>query len=405
MQPGFDTSPPAGWSALARRVVTLCFVLNMVDGVDVLLLSYVAPAIGEDWRLPATALGIVFSAGLAGMAIGGLLVAPLGDRFGRRRLILASLLMMSLGMAACAVATGVGTLIAARMLVGTGIGTALACMAALASEYAPPRGRNFAVGLIQAGYPIGATATGFIAAWALGVTHWSSLFVAGAALSLVLLPVLALGLPESTALPATRDIPTSPASVLRDLLAPSRRRDTLLLWVAVFSAFMTLYFIVSWIPRLAIEAGLDMRNGIYAGAIYNIGAFVGTAGLAWLAGRLKLKRLITGFLLGAAVLLVAFGALRLPVAAELLLAFALGVALQGGFNGLYPLATALYPVERRSAGLGWAMGIGRAGAVIGPLLGGYILSRDVPLVGLFAVFALPVIVSALCAKGIRAYTP
>jgi predicted MFS family arabinose efflux permease len=230
---------------------------------------------------------------------------------------------------------------------------------------------------------------------------WNTLFLAGAVLSALLLPILALAMPESTALHRERPLAASPLSVLRDLLAGDRRRDSLRLWIAVFSAFMTLYFIVSWIPRLAIEAGLDASHGIYAGAIYNIGAFTGTAGLAWLADRFRLKRLIGLFLLSSAVLLVAFGALRLPVAAELLLAFAIGVTLQGGFNGLYPLAASAYPAERRSAGLGWAMGIGRAGAVIGPLLGGYLLSQDLPLVLLFAVFALPVVVSAACARGIR----
>ncbi|MEY4763121.1 MAG: hypothetical protein RLZZ200_2977 [Pseudomonadota bacterium] len=389
------------WTATAVRVVALCFVLNMIDGLDVLLLSYLAPAIGAAWQLPATALGIVFSAGLAGMALGGLLVAPLADRFGRRRLILVALTLMTLGMAGCALSRGVLDLVIARVVVGTGIGTALACMAALVAEFAPPRGRHFAVGVIQAGYPIGATITGFVTAWALGVAHWSQLFLAGAALSALLLPLLALGLPESTALRNEAAVTASPGQVLGDLLAPVRRANTLRLWLAAFAAFMTLYFIVSWIPRLAIEAGLDARHGIYAGAIYNIGAFAGTTGLAWFAGRFPLKRLITGFLLASAVLLIAFGALRLPVPAELLLAFAIGVTLQGGFNGLYPLAASLYPAERRSAGLGWAMGIGRAGAVIGPLLGGYILAREVPLVLLFAVFALPVVVSAICVRGVR----
>ena len=162
-----------------------------------------------------------------------------------------------------------------------------------------------------------------------------------------------------------------------------------------------LYSIVSWIPKLAIDAGLDPKSSIYAGAIYNLGAFAGTVLLSVLANRAGLKPLIVGFLLAAAALLILFGGVVMPVGAVLVTAFAVGVSLQGGFNGLYPLSACVYPVRMRSSGLGWAMGIGRAGAVIGPLLSGYILSLHLPLVVLFATLAVPLVIAALCMGAIR----
>lgn len=135
------------------QVVGLCFIINAVDGMNVFLMSYLAPSITRDWALSPTTLGEIFSAALVGMAIGGLMIAPLGDRYGRRPLILASLLMMSTGMVLSGFTPGVVALLLARVLVGMGIGTVLACMTALVAEFAPPHRRNFSVGLLRAATP------------------------------------------------------------------------------------------------------------------------------------------------------------------------------------------------------------------------------------------------------------
>ena len=189
---------PAGrWSSLSLLTVALCFLINAVDGMNVFLLSYLAPSVAADWHLSSTTLGEVFSAGLAGMAIGGLLIAPLGDRLGRRPLILASLLTMSLGMILSGYAPSVLALILARVIVGIGIGTVLACMTALVAEFAPAHRRSFAVGLLQGGYPVGATITGFVTAWAIAFHSWRFILLASGFGSLALFPVTFLLLPES----------------------------------------------------------------------------------------------------------------------------------------------------------------------------------------------------------------
>jgi len=419
------------WTRLSLQVVGLCFVINAVDGMNVFLMSYLAPSITRDLALSPTTLGEIFSAALVGMAIGGLMIAPLGDRYGRRPLILASLLMMSGGMVLSGFAPGVAALLLARVLVGMGIGTVLACMTALVAEFAPPHRRNFSVGLLQGGYPIGATVTGFVTAWALTHYSWRSVLLFSGFGSLVFFPIGLILLPESIVFLEHRrsgrsleplnyvnhpldepSLQTSPVNetrvrerhVLTRLLGKSLRHDTLLLWSAIFFGYMVLYSIVSWIPKLAIDAGLNPRSGIYAGAVYNIGAFTGTATLARLSDSPRLNLLIAFFLLAAAGLLIVFGGVAMPVGLVLAIAFAIGVTLQGGFNGIYPLATCVYPVEVRSSGLGWAMGLGRSGAVMGPMLAGVLLSLRVPLMVLFVTLAVALVIAALSAASVRQTT-
>lgn len=189
--------------------------------------------------------------------------------------------------------------------------------------------------------------------------------------------------------------------VLSHLLGKRLRHDTLLLWSAIFFGYMVLYSIVSWIPKLAIEAGLNPRDGIYAGAVYNLGAFAGTVALARLSDSGRLNLLISVFLLTAAGLLTVFGGVSMPMGLVLLTAFAIGVTLQGGFNGIYPLATCVYPVKVRSSGLGWAMGLGRSGAVLGPMLAGIMLSLHTPLIILFLTLAAALVIAAVSAASVR----
>ncbi|WP_298400233.1 MFS transporter [Sphingobium sp.] len=427
-----DNAPPhaseSHWTAHQILVVAICFILNMLDGMDVLILSYVAPALSADWQVSPERLGVVFSAGLAGMAAGGLLIAPLADRFGRRKLILASLIMMAAAMFGSGIATSIGELIASRFIVGIGIGTVLASMAALTAEYAPARHRTFAVGFLQAGYPVGATLTGFIVASHVGTHGWQAMLLGAAILCAAAIPLVWLLLPESIAfllsrqpagaldkanrllasigqprldaLPARNVSETQHAGV-RGLLSEGRAAGTILLWFAIIFSFMTLYFVISWIPKLAIEAGLPATDAIYAGAIYNIGAFVGTSSIGLVAMRFDLRKLILAYMLLAAAALMLFGSVAMPLAATLVTAFLIGVFVQGGFNGCYPLAASLYPPEARGTGIGWAMGMGRIGAVIGPMLGGFLLAAKVSLSIIFGIFAVPVVLAGICAALIR----
>ena len=383
------------WSARGLGLVALCFAINMTDGVDVTILSFIAPRLSTDWALGHGAMGQLFSAGLIGMAAGGMMIAPLADRVGRRAVILAALMLMSAGMVLSGLARGWADLFAVRLMVGAGIGTVLAAMAALAAEVAPARHRNLAVGLVQAGYPFAAVFTGLCVAVLLPRIGWRLLLSGAGALTLVLFPAAVLLLPRAR--PDSGTAAKRGAS-LGELFGADIRARTMALWVAAFAGLMVLYFVVSWIPRLAIAAGLSETDGIYAGALYNFGAFVGTSLMSLAATRLPLGRVVPAMLTGAAAALLVFGSVHWPVPATLALAFAIGVLLQGGYNGIWPLAAGAYPARIRATGVGWAIGVGRGGAVIGPWLGGTLMAAHVPPVWLFATFCVPLLTCAIAAR-------
>jgi MFS transporter, AAHS family, 4-hydroxybenzoate transporter len=392
---------PQHWTRHGLATVALCFAINMADGVDVTILSFIAPRIQQDWAIGPDVMGTLFSAGLLGMAIGGMFIAPLADRLGRRKVILAALALMSLGMLASGFVTAVSQLFALRVLVGAGIGTVLAAMAALASESAPDRHRNLAVGLVQAGYPFAAVFTGLIVARLLPVYGWHALLVGAGAITVALFPlawrVLSDAVPQA-------DGQGQPRSGVASLFAPELRARTLALWGAVFFGLMVLYFIVSWIPKLSIEAGLSETNGIYAGALYNLGAFTGTVAMSVLAVRLPLGKLVPAMLVSAAAAMLWFGSVSMGVAATMATAFLVGVLLQGGYNGVWPLAAGSYPSSVRATGIGWAIGIGRSGAIVGPWIGGQLMAAKVSLPVLFATYCVPLLACAACVYAVQRVT-
>jgi AAHS family 4-hydroxybenzoate transporter-like MFS transporter len=390
---GSSANAPASWTRQGVMIVALCFLINMVDGMDVNIMTFVRQALQDDWGVPDAAMGGIFSAGLFGMGLGALFIAPLADRFGRKRIIIAALALMSAGMIACGHLGSLGGLIAARVIVGLGIGTVLAAMAALASESAPARDQNMAVGIVQAGFPLAAVFTGFAVAALLKHYHWQSLLLWAGWLTVLMLPIAWYILPDHDAVAAEE----KPQVRVGELFLPGLRHRTLWLWAAIFFGLMVLYFILSWITKLSIQAGLSETNSIYAGAIYNFGAFVGTMGMSWLAVRVPLGKLIPVLLVSAAITMMVFATIPLTLSLALVLAFIIGVTLQGGYNGVWPLAASVYPSRCRATGIGIAMGIGRSGAVVGPWMGGLLMAAKAPLWALFAAYCIPLLICALAA--------
>ncbi|WP_417320252.1 MFS transporter [Emcibacter sp.] len=402
--------------------VLFCFVFNMLDGADVLLVAYAAPYFSEDWSISPQALGLIFSAGLVGMTIGALFIAPFADVFGRKTTIMLSTTIIAIGMILSSMAPNVETFIGLRLFVGLGIGSMLASVTALASEYAPPRYRNLAVTIATSGYALGAVVAGVVAVNIIPLVGWQGLFLYAGIVSAVMLPLCLLFMPESaefllarqprkaldkinriymaTALPPLSTLPPREDSTrkmpgIAKLLSPVYRRDTLLLWGAFFCAFMTLYFLTSWVPKIAVDAGLPKDKGIYAGATFNFGAFVGLLLLGWIAARLSLNMLIAVFFGLATLVMILFGAVHSPIELFFVEIFCIGFLVQGGFGGLYAAAARQYPAVIRTTGVGWALGAGRFGAVFGPYLGGLTIGWGISLLGNFIIFAVPIATAGL----------
>ncbi len=419
--------PAESWQPLRIVVVALCFVLNMLDGADLLIMSFVAPVLSEEWQVNPEQLGVVFSASLAGMAIGCLFIAPLADRLGRRTMILGALVLVACSMIASGYVTSVEQLMLMRLLVGIGVGTIGVSMTAMASEFAPKKHANFAAGVVQAGWPVGSIITALIAAELIAEVGWQALLIGIGCLSLALLVIVAMSLPESVAFLLRRQPvralervnrirrrlgsdaiavlppPAGEGAALNvaELFRGGRLRASVLLWIAVAFGYFVLYFVISWIPTLATNAGLAVEDAIYAGATYNAGAFAGTTLVAWLAIGFRLNRVIALFFGMAVVAMLVFGGFSMPVPLTLLVAAAVGITVQGAFNGFWPLAARIYPAEMRGTGIGWALGVGRIGAVLGPIVGGMLVGAGVSIAGIFAIYTVPAAIAAVLCLMIR----
>ncbi len=419
----------AGWQMTPLRVAVflVCFLLNMIDGMDVVIMAYIAPALRAEWQLSSEALGVVFSSSLAGMAAGGLLIAPLADRFGRRPIILAVLSVITLSMYASSRATNVEEMALLRGIIGVCVGAFLACVAAIAADFAPKGKKALFVAIVVSGYPFGAVMTGVAAAHGMHIHGWHGMLVGASLISLIALPLVYVFLPESidylkTAQPKgalqklnrilTRlgerpitALPPKPEKMAKisvaTLLKDGRATPTFALWLAIILVFMTFYFLVSWITQLSVQAGLPLESAIYAGVLFNLGGFFGTLSIGFLGARFGLQKVTFIALTIGAGIVAALGWAGTSLGLTLGLAFCAGFLTNGGFNGFYGLSAVLYPIELRSTGIGWAMGIGRLGAVLGPLVGGILIGMGLSLTALMFVFAFPLIFSGLAALWVR----
>jgi benzoate transport len=404
--------------------IAVCVALNMLDGFDVLAMSFAASGVKADWHLLDRQLGALLSAGLVGMGLGSLTLGPCADRWGRRTIILLSLLLATLGMLGSAAARGYLDLLVLRVLTGVGVGGTIASVAVIVCEYAPDRWRGTALAVYATGYSIGATIGGALAAYAIPHYGWRSAFAIGGMLSLLLLPLGWRRLPESldflltrrppSALqrvnallqamgrPAITVLPESAATAakaghgsVRGQLALLMTASTFLVWVAFFCTMAGFYFIVSWTPRLLNAAGLSASQGMTGGVLLNLGGIAGCGLFAFAAVRTDVHRLLFGALVGSAVLIAGFGLTMIRLDVALWTALLLGIMANAAMAGLYAVGPPLYPTAVRATGMGWAIGIGRFGAILAPLASGMLLDCGWAPAQLYFLFSAPFAIAAV----------
>ena len=326
-------------TALQWAVVVLCFAVNALDGFDIQAIAFTAPSIRDAWTLSGRTLGVVFSAGLVGMAVGSILLGALSDRIGRRRTILLCVALFGTATLLTGAARNVPELIALRFLTGLGIGGVLPSLNTLVAEYSPERRRNLLVAVMHLGYPIGAMTGGLIAAQIIPEHGWRWVFYGGGLATLALWPLLAAALPESPQYLLGRSDARSRERGLTLLARIGQRADTgpepgasgpdrgpgilaraggmrtrtLALWSGFFLGYLALYFLMSWIPTLLVDAGLALDRSIYAGIALNVGGGIGMLALGHWSATRGLRPLIMGFFIAAALsMAVQFGA-KAPV--------------------------------------------------------------------------------------------
>jgi benzoate transport len=403
------------WTAVA-----VCVLLNMLDGFDVLVMAFTGRAVAAEWGLSGAQLGLLLSAGLVGMAAGSLFLAPLADRIGRRPMILACLGIASAGMLLSAVSQSAVQLGLLRVLTGVGIGGILASSNVIAAEYASRRWRGMAVSLNSTGYALGATLGGLLAVVLIAGFGWRSVFLFGGVATLLAIPVVLAGLPESLDFlltrrpagaldkvnamarrlgrPAMAELPAPEAAGagvgFRALLAPALRRPTLLLWASFFLVMAGFYFVTSWTPTLLVEAGLSATEGLTGGTLLNLGGIFGTTVLGFLAARWALRTVLMVYLLATAALLALFVGALGSLGAAFATGALIGLFVNGCVGGLYALTPIVYDAGVRTTGVGTAIGIGRVGAIVSPTLAGALLDLDWTPQSLYHAFGVVFIATA-----------
>lgn len=404
--------------------IIMCFVLNMIDGMDVLIVSFTSSSLEVEWGLSKTQLGYIFGAGLFGMMMGCICLAPIADKIGRFKLLFISTALIAFGMLATAVINSLEQMLVLRFVTGLGIGSILPTMAAIASEFANEKNRNFSVGFVQGGWSIGAILTGFFVAWAVPQFGWRVVYAVAGSISLIMLPLIYWFMPETLSflaktqpknaleninkllkrmgqapidkLPA-KSIGTDARTPVRDLFSQKLRRPTLLLWSGVFFAFMTLYTLISWIPNIATTSGMPFDLATYAGMALNVGAFIGTVGIGWLATWFKINRLIFIYMLCGFSFMSIYANFEMEYGVMFGLIFFIGISAQGGITGFYPAAARVYSSHMRTTGIGWAIGFGRFGAIIGPALFGILFDAGIAIQTMFIIFSFPLLLAGLAA--------
>jgi benzoate transport len=404
-------------------------IFNMLDGFDITAMAVVATAVATDLDLAADTLGLLFSFALAGMMAGAMLLAPISDIIGRRKLIIASLLLVGVSILLTATATTLTQFIVLRFISGLGAGALIACQAALAAEYSPDKYRALAVTAVTCGYPLGAMMTSVVAGFIMPDYGWQGMFWFGGVLTLVMGLIAWAWIPESlkylferrptNALQRINEIlvklkkdtlaelpevrlqgPRESKGIahnMASLLTSEYRVATLTLWASFFLCFSTLYFLLSWIPKLMEQTGYSAAIGRDAFFLFNLGAVIGIFVLGTMATRWKLSSIVSAFLITSAILMVVFAAAPNQLDLLLTITFLIGFLQQGGFTGLYAVAAKVYRTEIRSTGIGWAVGLGRFGAVAGPAIAGYLIVAGLDMSANYTIFAIPMALGGLLA--------
>jgi len=417
-------------------VVVLCGLIALLDGFDLQAIGLAAPIIAQTLHIPPQTLGAVFSAALAGLALGAFGLGPVADRYGRKKVLVGATLCFGVFTVMTALATSLNELLAYRFLTGLGLGGAMPSFIALTAEYSPRDQRATMVAIEWAGFPLGGVVGGLLGSQLIPTVGWQALFYIGGLLPVVLVPLLILFLPESlNYMVRTGTAPERVARLLRrmfpganlpegarfvlsegegkgvpvrELFVPERAFGTAMLWVSFFVAFMLLVTNSAWSPILLKAEGMEVSRSALAMAAFNFGSVFGSSAAGWLITRFGAALVLPLSFVVAAASLIAVGqgapSPGLVTAAEALFGLSMGC----GSSGLIVLAALFYPTQIRSTGVGWSMGMGRFGSFIGPLVVGALVAAKLPITTVFLLIGLacliPVIPCALTGAGRRART-
>jgi AAHS family 4-hydroxybenzoate transporter-like MFS transporter len=406
----------------------LCGLCLVMDGFDVQAMGYVAPVILKEWHVPTAQFGPVFGAGLFGILVGSLLFSMLADKIGRRPVLIAVTLCFSALTFLTARAADVQQMLVIRFIAGMALGAIMPNAVALVGEYSPSRLRVTIMMIVGNGFTAGAAFGGFIARWLIESFGWRSVFYFGAVAPLVIAVIMIFALPESLQFlvlhrkrleQASRWLrridPAAPADPNLYFVEETKRKGvpwihlfhegrglgTILLWIINFMNLLNLYFLASWLPTVANQAGYGIGTSVLVGTMEQLAGMIGGLTLGFLVHHYGFGTVLTTCFALAAINIALIGTPGLSLAMLFVVVFLAGYGVAGGQTAINALSATYYPTDLRATGIGAGLGVGRIGAIIGPVVGGVLMSRHLPSQKLFLVAAVPAFVSAIVMVGMH----
>jgi benzoate transport len=421
--------------------VGLTIGLNALDGFDVLSISFASPGIADEWGIDRAALGIVLSMELIGMAIGSMFLGGVADKIGRRPTMLGCLVVMAVGMFMVTTSNGVlGGIVAPviaflfaidldvrltdlsiwRIITGLGIGGMLAAINAVAAEFSNYKRRDLSVALMSIGYPIGAVVGGMITAQLLQGNDWRSIFYFGSAVTLAFIPLVYFYVPESVhwltrkqpagalekinhtlkrmghaAVPALPVISAENRKrSVGDIFGPALLATTICVTAAYFFHITTFYFILKWVPKIVVDMGFVASSAAGVLVWANVGGATGGAVVGLLTQRYNVKAITIAVMLLSTVMVILFGQTGPDLVQLSMICAAAGFCTNGAITGMYAIFAKAFPTHVRAFGTGFAIGIGRGGSVLAPIIAGFLFTGGLALQWVAFVMALGSLVAA-----------
>ena len=408
---------------LQRRVFVLCLMTLIIDGFDVQAMGFVIPALGSAWNVEPAQFRMVVPAANFGVLIGSLVFSPLADKIGRRPVLVWATLWFAVMTLAAAFAQNVTQLFWLRLIGGVGMGCIIPNATALIGEYSPAGRRVTLMMTITVGFTAGGAVAGFVARALIPQFGWQSVFLVGGVIPLVIAIAMLVSLPESLQFLAVRRRRLDQVARWLKVLDPTIRVDasteyianevskegvpavhlfrdgrsavTILLWIVNFMNLLNLYSVSSWLPTVVNGMGYDQNTSVLVGTVLWVGGTIGTFGLAWAISRSGFTKILMFNYVLAAISIALIGQPGISLALLSVIVFVTGWCVVGGQPGMNAFAATFYPTYLRSTGVGWALGIGRIGAIVGPYIGGSMIGAKWTSQQLFLAAAVPAAISAV----------
>ncbi len=407
------------------KVIVLCAAALFMDGFDVTSMGYVAPGLAKLWHLKPGVLGPVFAAGLIGLMIGALVFSPLSDRLGRKGVIAISAVLFGAFSLLTPTAHNLMQLFWLRFATGLGLGGAMPNAIALTSEFLPKRLRSTLTVVMFFGFSLGSGLGGLIAALLIRSYGWKAVFWFGGAIPLILVPVLLVALPESIRVLTVRGNAGDQVAALLNRINPALRYDpaktrfitaderagpgfpvkllfsdgravvTVLFWVMFFVNLLELYFLANWLPTVARNAGLSVQQALVATGLIHIGGIFGTLTLGRLMDKVNPYVVLAVAYAAGGIFVAGIGLSTAAATPLMTVTFCAGFCIVGAQISANALAANYYPTVMRSTGVGWALGVGRVGSIVGPVVGGLIIGMQWATPTVFATAATPTILATV----------